>query len=105
MAKEPSSEILQRGFVGFDGVAAEASENVGGDGAHLEADESGDQFVGARQNAHARGGEQNERVKFAALQMFLRRGSSSSRESPGSRPTITVTCRKMLNGSALIRSL
>ena len=64
-------EIFHRGFVRWQRAAAEAGKDVARDRAHLEADEGGDEFVGAREDAHAGRGEQNERVVFAALDAFL----------------------------------
>ena len=64
-------EIFQRGFVGFYGAAAEAGEDVAGDGAHFQADERGDEFVRTGEDAHAGCGEQDQRIIFAALDAFL----------------------------------
>ena len=64
-------EIFQAGFVGFDGAAAKAGEDVAGDGAHLQADERGDQFVCAGEDAHAGSGEKHQRIIFAALDAFF----------------------------------
>ena len=63
-------EILERCFVGNQRAAAETDQHVGGNRAHLQADESGDEFVGAREDAHPGGREQNQRVIFAALDTF-----------------------------------
>ena len=71
MANEPSRKYFSDASLDFERAAAEAREDVGGDGTHLQADESGDEFIGAGKNAHPRRGEQNQRVVFAALDAFL----------------------------------
>jgi hypothetical protein len=49
----------------------EARENVGGDGTHLQAHETGNEFVGAGENAHAGRRKKHERVEFTTLQVFF----------------------------------
>ncbi len=68
--KRAEKEILHRGFAGFQCVAAVAGEDVAGDGAHLEADERGEEFLRGGENAHARSGEEDERVEFRILEPF-----------------------------------
>ena len=68
--KRAEQEIFQRRFVGNQRAAAEADQDVGGNRAHLQADESGDEFIGACEDAHPRSREQNQGIVFAALDAF-----------------------------------
>ena len=63
-------EILHRGFAGLQRVAAIAREDVAGDGAQLEADERGEQFLRGGEDAHSGGGEEDERVEFRVGEAF-----------------------------------
>ena len=64
-------EIFQRRFVRFGGPFAEAGQDVARNRAYFEADEGGQQFVRARQDPHAGGSEQHQRVKLTALEIFV----------------------------------
>ncbi len=70
MANEPSRKYFMADSLERGDVAAIAGQNVRGDGAGLQADERGHQFGGAGHHAHAHGGEKNQRVVFAVLDVF-----------------------------------
>ena len=70
MAKEPSRKYFRADSLERGDVAAIAGQDVGGNGAGFEADEGGHQFGGAGHHAHAHGGEKNERIVFAVLDVF-----------------------------------
>src|SRR5262249_37949999 len=54
----------------FERVAAVSGEDVAGDGTHFEADEGGEEFLCGSEDAHAGGGEQNERQKLGRIKIF-----------------------------------
>ena len=71
--KRAEQEILERCFVGNHRATAETDQHVGGNRAHLQADESSHELIGACKNSHSGGREQHERVVFTALQALRSR--------------------------------
>ncbi len=53
-----------------EGIAAIPGEDVAGDGAHLQADEGGEQLLRGGQHAHPSGGEKDEGIELGGLQML-----------------------------------
>ena len=78
-------EILQRGFVGDERAAAETHQHVRGNRTHLQADECGDELIGACQDAHPRGREVESARSIRRAGCLRGRGSRANRESRGRR--------------------
>ena len=98
--KAPRMKYLKPASAGRGPRRRYAGERVGGDRHHLEVDEEGDELVGERQQAHARGREEHQRVELAALGVALlqepRREQRRERQRPG-RPSAVM---KLENGSS-----
>ena len=63
-------EILHSRFVRPGGIAPVAGQDVRRDGAHLEPDEGGEEFLRPGHDAHAGSGQQNQRAEFTGIEIL-----------------------------------